>query len=62
MLSAALVSRIDERIERTVPLAGFVPAEQLRSRPPIPGAWPAGEFPGHLLDCLAEFRAVLYAV
>jgi hypothetical protein len=33
----------------------------LQWRPPIPGAWPAGELLGHLLDCVAGFCAVLYA-
>jgi DinB superfamily len=30
--------------------------------PPISGAWPVGLLLGHLLDCLAGFCAVLYAV
>jgi len=61
MMGAALVSKIDEQIERSVHLTGCVPAEQLQWRPPIPGAWSVGELLGHLLDCLAGFCAVLYA-
>jgi len=61
MISAALISKINEQIERSVHLTGFVPAGQLQWRPPIPGAWSIGEVLGHLLDCLAGFCAVLYA-
>jgi hypothetical protein len=61
MLTAALVSKIDEQIERSVHLIGFVPDGQVQWTPPISGAWPVGILLGHLLDCMAGFCAVLYA-
>ena len=61
MLGAALASKINEQIERTVHLMALLPAKRLEWRPAIPGAWSVGELLGHLLDCLAGFCAVLYA-
>jgi hypothetical protein len=61
MISAAIISKVNEQIERSIHLTGFVPAGQLHWRPPIPGTWSLGELLGHLLDCLAGFCAVLYA-
>ncbi|MFN7993566.1 MAG: DinB family protein [Bryobacteraceae bacterium] len=61
MISVALISKIDEQIERTVHLTRLVTAVQLSWRPPIPDAWSVGEVLGHLLDCMAGFCAVLYA-
>jgi hypothetical protein len=61
-LCAALLSKIDEQIERTSHLIRLLPADQLAWQPPIPGAWPPGLLLGHLLECLAGFCAVLYAV
>jgi hypothetical protein len=60
-LSGTVAAKVEEQIERTVHLIGFVPEGQLQWTPPIVGAWPFGELLGHLLDCLAGFCAVLYA-
>jgi len=60
-IAAALVSKIQEQIERTIHLIGLVPVERCGWRPPIAGAWPVGGVLGHLLDCIAGFCAVLYA-
>lgn len=62
VLCATLLSKIDEQIERAVHLIALLPADQLKWQPPIPGAWPPGVLLGHLLECLAGFCAVLYAV
>jgi hypothetical protein len=61
-LCATLLSKIDEQIERTGHLIALLPENQLGWQPPIPGAWPPGVLLGHLLECLAGFCAVLYAV
>ena len=61
-LCAALLSKIQEQIERTVNLIHKVPADGLNWTPSIPGAWPVELLLGHLLDCLAGFCAVLAAV
>jgi hypothetical protein len=58
-LTAAVFAKVEEQIERTVHLIGFVP--DVDWAPPIPGAWTFGELLGHLLDCLAGVSAVLYA-
>src|SRR5579872_353879 len=60
-LCDALLSKIDEQIERTVHLISVLPPGQLGWTPPIAGAWAADAILGHLLDCLAGFCAVLYA-
>jgi uncharacterized damage-inducible protein DinB len=60
-IAGAVVSKIQEQIERTVHLIGLLPAEPCEWRPPIAGAWTVGELLGHLLDCLAGFCAVLQA-
>lgn len=60
-LTGAIAAKIQEQIERTIHLIGFVPESRLRWSPPIPGAWRFGDLLGHLLDCLAGFCAVLYA-
>jgi hypothetical protein len=60
-LAEAVAGKIREQMERTVHLIALLPAEQPKWTPPIPGAWPAGDLLGHLLDCLAGVCAVLYA-
>jgi hypothetical protein len=61
-LTAALFLKVLEQIERVDHLIGFVPQRDLAWNPPIDGAWSFGQVLGHLLDCLAGFCAVLYAV
>jgi hypothetical protein len=51
-LCAALLAKIDEQAERTIHLAGLVPAD---GHPEVAGLL------GHLLECLAGFCAVLVA-
>ena len=59
---ASLRRKIDEQMERTDHLIALLPEDRLDWVPPIPGAWSAGVLLGHLLECLAGFCAVLYAV
>ena len=61
-LCAALLAKIEEQIERSTHLIEMLPADRLEWQPPIPGAWTPGVLLGHLLECLAGFCAVLYAV
>ena len=61
MITASLVAKVQEQIERTIHLVGLVPAEQIQWTPPIAGVWSVSEVLGHLLECLAGFCAVLYA-
>ncbi|MBZ5623874.1 MAG: DinB family protein [Acidobacteriia bacterium] len=51
-----------KQIERADHLVGLLPANQLGWQPPIPNAWPPGALLRHILECLAGFCAVLYAV
>jgi hypothetical protein len=61
-LCSALLEKIREEIERADHLLGLLPKIPLDWTPPIPGARPVGWLMGHLLECLAGFCAVLYAV
>ena len=61
-LCDALLSKIDEQIERCGHLLDLLPENRLEWQPPIPGAWPPGVLLGHLLECMAGVCAVLYAV
>jgi hypothetical protein len=61
-LCDALLSKINEQIERAEHFIALLPQNRLEWQPPIPGAWPPGVLVGHLLECLAGFCAVLYAV
>ena len=61
-LCAILESKIDEQIERSDHLTGLLPRSALDWTPAIPGAFSGGILLGHLLECLAGFCAVLYAV
>jgi hypothetical protein len=62
LICASLKSKIEEQIERTDHLIAVLPEDALDWVPPIPGAWSAGLLLGHLLECLAGFCAVFYAV
>ena len=59
-LTAALLEKIGEQIERTSHLIGLVPAERLNWRPQA-GDWTTSELIGHLHDCISGFCAVLVA-
>lgn len=59
-LTAALLDKIGEQIERTRHLIRLVPAERLDWRPQ-PSAWTTADLIGHLLDCISGFCAVLVA-
>jgi hypothetical protein len=61
-LTAALLSKIDEQIERTNHLISLLPPDCVSAAPPLHNAWTAERLLGHLLDCLAGFCAVLQAV
>jgi hypothetical protein len=61
-LCSALLQKIREEIERSTHLLDLLPQIPLDWTPPIPGARPVGWLIGHLLECLAGFCAVLYAV
>jgi len=61
-LCAAVLSKIDEQIERTDHLAALVPESAVDWAPPIPRAFTVGVLLGHHLECLAGFCAVLFAV
>ena len=60
-LSAALLAKIHEQIDRTSHLISALPEDRLPWTPPVAGAWSAGLLVGHLLECLAGFCAVLMA-
>lgn len=60
-LCSALLSKIQEQIERTSHLVRLLPPERAQWTPSIPGGWSAEMLLGHLLDCLAGFCAVLAA-
>jgi hypothetical protein len=61
-ICASLWSKIEEQVERTDHLIALLPEDRLDWVPPVPGAWSTGVLLGHLLECLAGFCAVLYAV
>jgi hypothetical protein len=61
-LCSALLEKIREEIERSTHLLSLLPEIPLEWTPPILGARPVGWLMGHLLECLAGFCAVLYAV
>lgn len=58
-LAGAVFAKIEEQIERTIHLIGFVADPGWA--PPIHAAWTFGQLLGHLLDCLAGVCAVLHA-
>jgi hypothetical protein len=61
-LCSALLEKIREEIERSTHLLELLPPVPLEWTPPIPDARPVGWLIGHMLECLAGFCAVLYAV
>ncbi len=61
ILCAALLSKIEEQVERTDRLVALLPESRLDWRPAVKEAFSAGLLLGHLLECLAGFCAVLHA-
>jgi len=61
-LCASLLSKINEQIERTNHLIRLLPSNRIDWTPSIPNSWPTSMLLGHLLECLAGFCAVLFAV
>jgi hypothetical protein len=61
-LCAAVLSKIEEQIERTDRMIAIFPESQLDWRPATQRAFSAAILMGHLLECLAGFCAVLHAV
>ena len=59
-LTAALLDKFGEQIERTRHLITLVPAERLDWRPQA-GDWTTADLLGHLLECISGFCAVLAA-
>jgi len=62
VLCDSLSTKIREQIDRTTRLIGLVPVDRLDWTPGYPGAWRVDALLGHLLDCLAGFCAVLFAM
>lgn len=74
-LASSIRDKIQEAIERTIHLIGFISAERLDWRPAVadfskaptaeasssPSPMDLGHLLGHLLDCAAGFCAVLHA-
>ena len=62
-LSAVLLAKLTEQVERADHLISLVPAGKLDWRPETAaGAISIGELLGHFLECLAGFCAALYAL
>ena len=62
LLCTALLTKIQEQIERTEHLIAMLPADRLAWTPPVRDGWSTAKLLGHLMDCLAGFCAVLAAV
>lgn len=62
MTATLVLEKIHEQIDLTNHLVRLVPIDCLDWKPPTPGAWPVSVLLGHLLECLAGFCAVLFAV
>lgn len=60
-LCDALLSKVQEQIERTLHLIHLIPAECIGWKPAV-HSWPVEVLLGHLLEALAGFCAVLAAV
>ena len=61
-LCGIILSKIDEQIERADRMIGLLPDDRLDWKPAIPGAFSAATLLGHLMECLAGFCAVLFAM
>src|SRR5437868_10991434 len=61
VLVAALSSKVSEQIEITKTLINLFPMEKLEWQPTA-NSFRAGDLLGHLLECLAGFCAVLFAI
>ena len=60
-LSTDLLAKIQEQIERTQHLIGFLPSNALTWQPNMERPWSAQQLLVHITTCLAGFCAVLYA-
>jgi hypothetical protein len=65
-LSALILAKLSEQVERTEHLLTHIPADQMEWQPTWPTAEPSHGMPlsrllGHLLTCLAGFCTALYA-
>jgi len=62
LLCSSIREKIEEQIDMTVHLISLLPSERLAWQPGIPNSLSAETLLGHLLECLAGFCAVLYAI
>ena len=60
-ISAALLAKIEEQIERADHLIAMLPEDRLEWAPEPPGSWPVSTLLGHLLECLAGVCAALWS-
>jgi hypothetical protein len=61
-LCASVLNKVEDQIDRLDHLIGLVPDGQLEWVPPMTNGFSVTVLFGHLLECLAGFCAVLYAV
>ncbi len=61
-LCQSLLAKIQEQIDRTAHLVCLVPANRVDWTPSYSGGWAVEALLGHLLECLAGFCAVLFAI
>lgn len=61
-LCDSLSAKIQEQLERTARLIGLLPPDRARWMPAYAGAWSVEELLSHLLECMAGFCAVLFAL
>ena len=60
-LASLVLSKLDEQIERAQHLISLIPPDKLQWSPQ-PESFRVCDLLGHLLECLAGFCAILYAV
>ena len=60
-LSRLILSKLDGQIEQTAHLLTLIPEDKLEWRP-LPDVMRVCDLLGHLLECLAGFCAMLYAI
>jgi hypothetical protein len=62
LLCVSIREKVEEQIEITVHLISLLPGDRLGWQPAISNSLTAETLLGHLLDCLAGFCAVFYAI